>query len=262
MEERVPVYGDPGHWLHVSQSPRHVRVNFGGQTIGSSKRVRLLREADCLPVYYFPQEDVRTDWLVPTDYKTQCPYKGEAYYWTLKVADKIAENAAWSYLSPRPEAVGIEKCLAFEWNKMDRWHEEEEEIFVHPRDPYKRIDVLRSSRHVRVVIDGQTIAETHRPRLLFETNHPVRYYIPQDDIRMDLLLPSKTASRCPYKGPASYWSVKIGGRLVEDMIWGYMEPIPECPKIKGLLCFFQERGAEIYVDGERVPKPKTKWARE
>ena len=96
---------------------------------------------------------------------------------------------------------------------------------------------------------------------LFETNHPVRYYIPQEDVRMDLLVRSDTTSRCPYKGPASYWSVKLGDSILDDMVWGYMEPIPECPKIKGLLCFFHERGCEIYVDGELVPQPQTKWAR-
>jgi uncharacterized protein (DUF427 family) len=99
------------------------------------------------------------------------------------------------------------------------------------------------------------VADTHRPHLLFETNHPVRYYIPQEDVRMDLLVPSDTTSRCPYKGPASYWSVKLGDSVLDDMIWGYMEPIPECPKIKGLLCFFHERGCDIYVDGERCRSP-------
>jgi uncharacterized protein (DUF427 family) len=197
----------------------------------------------------------------PTGHRTRCPYKGDASYWTTHVGEKVAENAAWSYLEPSGICAAIKEHLAFEWNLMDAWYEEEEEIFVHPRDPYKRVDVLQSSRHVRVVIEGVVAADTRRPRLLFETNHPVRYYICQEDIRMDLLAPSMTTSRCPYKGPASYWSVKIGDRLFDDMVWGYMDPIPECPKIKGLLCFFIERGAEIYVDGEKIPPPKTKWSR-
>jgi uncharacterized protein (DUF427 family) len=144
---------------------------------------------------------------------------------------------------------------------LDKWMEEEEQLFVHARDPYKRVDALPSSRHVRVVIDGQTVAETRRHHLLFETNHPVRYYIPQGDVRMDLLIPSDTQSRCPYKGPASYWSVNLGNETVKDLVWGYMDTIPECPKIKGLVCFFHERGCDIYVDGELVPAPNTKWAR-
>ena len=109
---------------------------------------------------------------------------------------------------------------------MDKWMEEDEELFKHARDPFKRVDALPSKRHVRVVIDGQTVAETRRPHLVFETNHPVRYYIPQEDVRMDMLVPSATTSRCPYKGPASYWSVQIGGETFSDLVWGYMAPIP------------------------------------
>jgi uncharacterized protein (DUF427 family) len=261
IQQRVPVASDPGHWVHVSESPRHVRVIFNGETIADSKHAKLVRESEVLPIYYFPPADVRTDFFTATQHKTACPYKGEASYWTIEVGDKRAENAAWSYQAPLPHAAEIANYFAFEWNAMDKWMEENEEIFVHARDPYKRVDALQSSRHVRVVIDGETVADSRKPRLLFETNHPVRYYLPQDDVRMDLLVPSVMRSRCPYKGLASYWSVKIGAQLHEDMVWGYMEPIPECPKIKGLLCFFHERGADICVDGDEIPRPQTKWAR-
>lgn len=261
IQQRVPLYGDPGHWVHVSDSPRHVRVFFGGEIIADSKRVKLAREAEVLPVYYFPKDDVRTDLFVPSGYRTVCPVKGEASYWSIRVGGRVAEDAAWSYLTPLAEAASLKDHFAFEWNRMDKWMEEDEEIFKHPRDPFKRVDALPSSRHVRVAIDGVTVADSRRPHLLFETNHPVRYYLPQADVRRDLLLPSATQSRCPYKGLASYWSVKLGDRIFEDLVWGYMEPIAECPKIKGLLCFWHERGADIYVDGELIPPPQTKWAR-
>ncbi len=261
IQERVPVHGDSGHWVHVSQSPRHVRVFFGGEVIASSKRAKLVREAEVLPAYYFPKEDVRTDLLVAGAHKTICPVKGEASYWSIKANGKDAENVVWNYLNPSPAASAISDHFAFEWPKMDKWMEEEEELYVHARDPYKRVDAMPSKRHVRVVIDGQTVAETRRPHLVFETNHPVRYYIPQDDVRMDLLIPSATKSRCPYKGPAFYWSVRLGSETFNDVVWGYLETIPECPKIKALVCFFHERGCEIYVDGELVERPKTKWAR-
>jgi len=262
IQQRVPISSDPGHWVHVSDSPRHVRVMFGGQTIADSKRAKLLRESEILPAYYFPKEDVRTDLFVPSQQKSQCQFKGEASYWSIRVGDRRAEDAAWSYLAPLPETAGLKDHFAFEWSKMDKWMEEDEEIFKHARDPFKRVDALPSKRHIRVVINGQTVADTRRPHLVFETNHPVRYYIPQEDVRMDLLMPSETTSRCPYKGAASYWSAKIGEQVFEDMIWGYMEPIAECPKIKGLLCFWHERGADIFVDGEKISQPKTKWARE
>jgi uncharacterized protein (DUF427 family) len=261
IQQRVPIHGDPGHWVHVSDSPRNVRVLFGGETVADSKRVKLLRESNVLPVYYFPRQDVRTELLMQSQHRTECPYKGEASYWSAQVGARRAENAVWSYREPLAVAADLKDHLAFEWSKMDKWFEEDEEIFVHPRDPFKRVDALPSRRHVRVVIDGQTVADTRRPHLLFETNHPVRYYIPQEDVRMDLLARSDTTSRCPYKGPASYWSVKLGDSVLDDMVWGYMDPIPECPKIKGLLCFFHERGCDIYVDGELVPQPQTKWAR-
>jgi uncharacterized protein (DUF427 family) len=260
-QERVPVHGDAGHWLHISQSPRHVRVIFGGETIASSKRTKLLREAEALPVYYFPKEDVRTDFFTLASRSSECPHKGKAVYYSIRVGAKQAEAAAWSYPTPLAAAAAIKEHFAFEWPQMDKWMEEEEELYVHARDPYKRVDALPSARHVRVVIDGRTVAETRRPHLLFETNHPVRYYIPQEDVRMDLLVPSATKSRCPYKGPASYWSVRLGGETFNDLVWGYLETIPECPKIKGLVCFWHERGCDIYVDGELVDRPKTKWAR-
>ena len=260
-QQRVPIHGDPAHWIHVSESPRHVRVFFGGETIADSKHAKLLREAEILPAYYFPKEDVRTDLFMPSETKSRCEVKGEASYWSVQAGNKRADDAVWSYTEPLQEALSLKDHYAFDWPKMDKWMEEDEEIFKHARDPYKRVDVMASKRHVRVVIDGEVVAETRRPCLLFETNHPVRYYIPQDDVRMNLLLPNATTSRCPYKGAASYWSVKIGHEIFDDLVWGYMDPIPECPKIRGRLCFFHERGCDIYVDGELVPRPRTKWAR-
>jgi uncharacterized protein (DUF427 family) len=249
------------HWIHVEQSPRRVRVVFGGETIADSNRALLLRESKCLPVYYFPREDVRTDLMQPTERRTQCPYKGDAAYWTLRSGAKSAENAAWSYADPPSTCAAIKDHYAFEWNAMDGWFEEEEEIFVHPRDPYKRVDAIRSARRVRVSVEGETIADTRRPTLVFETNHPVRYYIPLEDVRREILIPSDTISRCPYKGIASYWSVKAGGKIFHDLAWSYREPVAECPKIKDLLCFFQEREVIIAVDGEELPRVRTKWSR-
>jgi len=261
IQEREPIQGDPGQWIHISQSPRHVRVMFGGATIADSKRVKLVREPDILPAYYFPGADVRTDLFVPSPNKIDSPQKGEASYWSIRSGNRSADNATWCFLNPLPAVSAIKDHFAFEWSKMDKWMEEDEEIFKHARDPYKRVDAMPSKRHVRVVIDGQTVAESRRPHLVFETNHPVRYYIPQEDVRKDLLIPSATTSRCPYKGPASYWSVRLGNETFADLVWGYMDPIAECPKIKGLVCFFHECGCDIYVDDELVPRPQTKWAR-
>jgi uncharacterized protein (DUF427 family) len=250
-----------GHWMHAEVSPRRVRVVFGGETLADSKRAVLLREAKRLPAYYFPQQDVRMDFMQPSGRRTPDDHKGEAVYWTLRANSKTVENAAWSYAEPPRACAAIKDHFAFEWSAMDGWYEEDEEIFVHARDPYKRVDAIRSARRVQISVAGATVADTRRPTLVFETGHPVRYYIPLDDIRRDLLIASDTSSRCPYKGLASYWSVKAGGEVHPDLAWSYRDTIPECPKIKDLVCFFQEREAVIAVDGEELPRLSTKWSR-
>jgi uncharacterized protein (DUF427 family) len=229
--------------IRIDPSPRWVRTVRGGVTIASSKRMKLLCEPGKLPVYYFPQEDVRMDLLTPM----------EDGLYALNAGGERIDAAAWS----RSELPGH---IAFDWNSMDAWYEEDDEIFVHPRDPYKRVDVLRSSRHVQVKLGDVTIADTRRPSLLFETNMPTRYYIPRMDVRMDLLIPSASHTRCPYKGVASYWSATIHGKTYKDIVWSYQVPIPECPKIEQLMCFFNERVDAMYVDGELQEKPQTKWS--
>jgi uncharacterized protein (DUF427 family) len=112
---------------------------------------------------------------------------------------------------------------------------------------------------VQVVVDGVTVADTHRPHLLFETGLPTRYYIPKLDIKMELLTPTATHTRCPYKGQARYWSVVVGGREHKDIVWSYSPPIPECPRIDNLLAFYNEK-VDIFVDGEKQPTPKTPWS--
>lgn len=241
------------------QSPKWVRAFLGGEAIADSKRAHLLREGGP-PVYYFPIEDVRMDLLKSTDRKTVSANNGEAAWWNIEVKGKTVENAAWSFSTPPLEVSFIKGHMALEWKKMDAWFEEREEVFGHARDPFKRIDVLDSSRHVKVVIEGQTVAESDEPAILFEPNHPVRYYLPKVDVRMDLLRPSETESHCPYKGNAHYYSVEVGGKVVPDVAWSYAYPTKECAGIAGRVCFFNERLDAIYVDGELGPKPKTRWS--
>lgn len=252
-------YDSPGHVLYFEDSPRRVRVRFGGETIGDSRRMKLLHETGLLPVYYFPEEDVRMDLLEKTDHTTRCPFKGDAAYWSVRVGDRVAENAVWSYPKPLDHAPPLAGYLAFYWNKMDAWFEEDEEVFVHPRDPYHRVDVLESSRHIRVSVNGEVMAETERPKILFETGLPPRYYIPPEDVREDMLIPTNTKTQCPYKGVASYYSIKAGDGTIEDLIWYYPEPLPGAAKVKDHLCFFNER-VDMEVDGEKQQRPKTQWS--
>lgn len=250
----------PGERIRVEASQRRVRVRFGPEFVADSTRVLLLLEEAHLPVYYFPIEDVRTDLMTPTDHRTTCPFKGQASYWTLQVGDRVAENAVWAYPHPISERADLAGHVAFYWDMMDAWFEEDDEVYVHPRSPYHRVDVLHSSRHVQVIVGGEVVADSHRPRLLFETGLPTRYYLPRLDVRMHLLEPTNTETRCPYKGKAQYWSVRLGDRLFPDLAWGYSPSLPECPKIDNLLCFFNERVDAILVDGKPTAIPKTPWS--
>ena len=253
---------NPDYKILFEPSPRRVRVKFNGEWIADSTRAHLLFETHHLPVYYFPRADVRLDLMAPTDHHTFCPYKGTASYWTIRVGDRVAENAVWGYPDPYDEVLAIRDFVAFYWDRVDHWYEEDEEIFVHPRDPYKRVDAIQSSRRVEIVLGGEVIADTRRARFLFETRLPTRYYIPAEDVRMDLLAPSEKTTQCPYKGKARYWSAKIGDQLFPDIVWSYPEPIAECPTIKGLLSFFNEQVDEIRVDGVAQPRPVTPWSRD
>lgn len=242
----------------VEPTPRWVRVRFGGVVVADSKRALLLRQygPDRLPTYYFPQGDVRMDLLERAAPGQQ---DGDTARWTVRVGDRVAARAASMPLAPPPDLAALAGHLTFAWPAMDAWYEEEEEVFVHARDPYKRVDVLPSSRLLRVAIAGATVAETRRPALLFETSLPTRYYLPPEDVRTDLLEPSDTTTRCPYKGVAAYWSARVGDQVVRDVVWSYPDPIAECPKIRGLLCFFNER-VDLYVDGEPQARPRTPWS--
>ena len=242
--------------IYFEDSPRRIRAKLGGETVVDSRHAKLLHEHGLLPIYYFPREEVRAELLVPSDKRTTCPYKGVASYWSVHAGGKVAEDAVWSYPDPIEDAPPLSGYLAFYWNKMDEWFEEDEPAIVHARDPYHRVDVLDTSRHVRIALDGEVLADTTRARVLYETGLPPRWYIPSEDVRIDLLTPTDTQTGCAYKGYARYWS--FGDE--EDLVWSYPEPRREVARIKDYLAFFNER-VDIDVDGERQERPVTQWSR-
>jgi uncharacterized protein (DUF427 family) len=246
--------------VRVEPIAKRVRAFVGGVAIADSCRVMMMFETARLGVYYFPIEDVRTDLLVATSTVVKSHAKGDATYYSITVDGRTVENAAWRYLDPPAGCPDIANLIAFHWSLMDAWFEEDDQVFVHARDPYHRIDVLDSSREVRVVVGGQTVAVTRRARFLFETGLPVRYYIPRDDVRADLLQPSRTKTACAYKGPTSrYWQAPTADGKVGDIAWCYGAPKPEVARIAGLLAFFNERVDAIYVDGKEMQKTETVW---
>jgi uncharacterized protein (DUF427 family) len=154
-----------------------------------------------------------------------------------------------------PDLAGY---VSVPWDAADRWYEEDEEVFVHPRDPFHRVEVRQSSRHVVVTLDGKPLADSRRPLLLFETGLPTRYYLPPDDVDFDLLEPSPTITRCPYKGTARHWSAS--GGEPGDVCWSYEGPLPEIERIDGLIAFYNER-VDIAVDGSPLERPVTPFSR-
>jgi uncharacterized protein (DUF427 family) len=243
--------------VRVEESAKRVRTYLGGQLVADSRHPRLVWENPAYPVYYFPIEDVRGELLKPADRVEHSPSRGEAHYFDVHAGAQVAKEAAWHY--PESPLTDLQRLIRFDWAAMSEWFEEDEPVYVHARDPYTRVDILASSRHVRVEIDGVTVADSQQPRILFETGLPPRYYLPLVDVRMDLLRDSPTTSQCPYKGTASYWSVDAGDQLARDVVWIYRTPLPESQKIAGLAAFYNER-VDLYIDGELQPRPRTKFS--
>src|SRR5215471_5246605 len=243
--------------VHIEEGPKRVRTYLGGKLIADSKHLKLVWEVPYYPAYYFPREDVRMELLTLNGRTRRSPSRGDAHNFTVKGGDRVVEDAAWHY--PESPVEELRDLIRFEWGAMDAWFEEDEEVFVHPHDPYTRIDILHSSRHVEVEVNGVKIADTRRPTLLFETRLPTRYYIPKLDVRMDLLSPTETVTGCAYKGFAQYWSVHAGCEMIKDLAWSYKTPLPENIKIAGLVAFYNER-ADFIVDDKRQARPKTKFS--
>jgi uncharacterized protein (DUF427 family) len=239
----------------IEESPRRVRTVLGGIVVADSGRMRLLYPPGGRPaVYYFPKADVRTELFSPSDHVATMPGLGDATFWNVTSGGKTHERVARAYQQPPGEVSELAGLVTFEWNAMDAWFEEDEEIFVHPRDPYHRVDVRESSRHIRVEVDGQTVAESRRPCVLFETNHPTRFYLPRLDVRLDLLNPTEMRSGCAYKGFASYWAMKTDGGAGREIAWSYAFPFAECAKIANYICFYNER-VDLFVDGTLQERP-------
>jgi uncharacterized protein (DUF427 family) len=164
----------------------------------------------------------------------------------------------WNYPEPFVECVEVAEQVAFYWAKVEAWFEEAEEVFIGPKDPYTRVDMRDSSREVKVVINGETVAETTQAVMFLETGQPHRYYIPKTDVRMDLLKSAERTMKSTYKGVADYYDVEIAGESAELMAWCYEKPFDESARIAGYICFPQGK-VEMYVDGVREPTPKTRW---
>ena len=242
--------------VKVEPGAKRVRGILGGGYILDTRRPLLVWEIPYYPAYYIPIGDVSCE-LVETGETRHSPSRGEATVYDVKADGRVVAGGAYGYRnSPIAELNGH---VRFEWETIEQWFEEDEQIYVHPRSPYTRVDVLPSSRHVQVQIDGVLIADSRQPRILFETGLPPRYYLPKTDVRMDLLRESKTRTECPYKGEALYYDVEVNGATYSDYVWWYPTPLPESQRVIGLLCFYNEK-VDLIVDGELTDRPHTKFS--
>lgn len=242
--------------IRIERGQKRIRGYVEGELVFDTTRPRLVWELPYFPTYYVPEEDVDAG-LVATGETKRSPSRGDAELLDVKVKAALVERAALRYPeSPIEELRGL---VRFEWNALDEWLEEDEPIYTHARDPYTRVDILQSSRHLEIVVDGVKVAETDKPTILFETGLPPRYYLPLTDVRTELLTPSQKQTHCPYKGTANYFSLEVDGKVYDDFVWIYRSPLPESQKIAGLVAFLNEK-VDLYVDGELQERPQTKFA--
>jgi uncharacterized protein (DUF427 family) len=259
--DRVVQYDfEPGYVVFTQPCPKWLRVEVGDTVVADSRKALILWETEHQLLYYFPLADIRMDLMRPSATRTRSPFTGEARYHTLVLGDRVIEDVMWQHHDLPPACPPIAGYAAFYWNKVDRWYEEEEEVFVHPRDPYRRVDCLPSRRLVQVYVGGTLVAESRRAVLVFETGLPTRYYLPAEDVAPGILAPSGLETRCPYKGRARYHHVTVGGRRYEDLVWFYPEPLPCVAAIKDRLAFYDEFVDRIVVDGEEQPRPATAYS--
>ncbi len=247
---------------------KRVRALLDGATVVDSTRSALVWEPRrVVPSYAVPEEDILGE-VVP-DTRSAPPDEGvPALHPGIPFAVHTAPGERVLVRAPggpdaaeglRLAAPGLEGMVVLDFTGFDAWLEEDEPIVSHPRDPFHRVDTMRSSRHVRVELGGELLAETRRAVVLFETSLPMRSYIPRDDVRMDLLVPTGTHTACAYKGDARYWSVEGAGAAGEDIAWSYEAPLRDATQVKDLIAFFDER-TDVTVDGVPQQRPNTPWS--
>ena len=240
--------------IRIEHGAKRVRAYLGGEVVADTTMPLLVWEVPYYPTYYFPVADVRLELLHADGGISHSPSRGDGQTFTVRTSSKEAREAATRFVDSPIEQ--LREAVRLQWDAMDAWFEEDEEVFTHARDPHTRVDILASSRHVRVEVDGVAVAESTSPRLLFETGLPVRYYVPKTHVHMELMERGELVTHCPYKGSAESWGVRAGGRLHENMAWSYAAPLAESQKIAGLMAFYNEK-VDLFIDGVRQQRPKT-----
>lgn len=265
--------------LRFEPTGKRIRAELDGRTVVDTSRALLVWEPRrVVPTYAVPAEDLRGELVAGPPSEGPAPEGSIGFaipdVTALPVLDPRipfavrrtegepvelrADGTVRSLAGFRPADADLAGYVVLDFAGADRWLEEDEEITGHPRDPFHRVDVRASSRHVQISLDGRLLADSTRPVLVFETMLPTRYYLPWEDVTAELL-PSGTRTWCPYKGGASYFSAGLGDRVVEDLAWSYPDPLPDAVELGGRIAFFDER-ADLVVDGVPRPRPVTPWS--
>ncbi len=238
---------------HVAPVPRRIRGMKAGETLLDTTQALYVWEWPHYPQYYVPKRDVRMAAFVEGD-EVRTP-QGDARHLEMKIG--AVERRPAARLITKSPLAGLTETVRFEWNAIDRWFEEDEEVFVHPRSPYKRVDALRSNRSVRVELNGIALAEAQSCVMVFETGLPTRYYIDPTNVRFEFLTTSSTRTQCPYKGQTGgYWSARASGTSIPDVAWTYSFTTPAMTAIAGLVAFLNEK-VDVIIAGELQPRPVT-----
>ncbi|MDX6238715.1 MAG: hypothetical protein QOG10_3530 [Kribbellaceae bacterium] len=238
---------------HVEPVPRRIRATLDGRVVLDTTRAVYLWERQSYPQYYVPLADVVDGVLVDTG-ETEQHERGTARVHTVGAGRDAGRDTGRARVYDEGLVAGR---VRFDWDALDSWYEEDEEVFVHPRNPYSRVDAIRSSRLVQVSVDGVVLAESASTVMVFETGLPPRYYFPRTAVNFEHLVPTDTETACPYKGRTSdYWSSTAGSRLRPDLAWSYDFPTAALLPIAGLVAFYNERVA-LSIDGESLERVRT-----
>jgi uncharacterized protein (DUF427 family) len=243
---------------HVEPVPRRIRAVLAGKTIADTTNAHYVWEHPYYPVYYVPLGDVVADVLVDEETPEETT-RGDVQVYGLRVGEERRPGAA--RVLHAAKVKGLDETVRLEWSALDAWFEEDEQVLVHPRSPYVRVDAIRSTRRLRVEEKGVVLAESSSPVLVFETGLPTRYYLNRTNVDFAHLVHSDTETACPYKGVTTdYWSSRIGDATHPDVAWSYEFPMRELLPIAGLVAFYNEK-VDLFLDGERLERPHTHFGR-
>lgn len=231
--------------VRVEVSAKRLRAYLGGHLVVDTLEPRLVWEVPYYPTYYVRRSDVVAEFEA-TGGTHESRRRGTATLWTVRVNGHEATEAAATY--DESAVADLHGLVRFDWSSMDAWFEENEQVYVHARSPYTRVDILPSSRHVTVRLGDEVVADSTHAFVLHETGLPPRWYLPKIDARLELLTPTDTVTHCPYKGDAEYWMLHVDGRTVDDAVWSYPRPMAESVRIASLLCFDTSK-LDVEVDG-------------